>query len=125
MGSSSEEPTGERIQKVLAHAGVGSRRSVEEMIERGRIRVNGRTARLGQRIDAEKDEVEVDGSRVPLRADLAYYAMNKPEGVVTTASDPQGRDTVLDLVDLPTRCGRSAGWTSGPRGCCCSPTTGS
>lgn len=94
---------GERLQKVLAHAGVGSRRAVEEMIAAGRIRVNGKRAELGRRIDPEKDKVEVDGSIVPLRAELVYYLLNKPEGVVTTSDDPEGRPTVLDLVDAPDR----------------------
>ncbi|MQA98950.1 MAG: pseudouridine synthase [Actinobacteria bacterium] len=93
----------ERLQKVLAHAGLASRRAVEEMIVGGRIRVNGEPARLGQRIDPAKDEVEVDGSRVPLRADLVWYLLNKPRGVVSTASDPEGRTTVVDLIDAPTR----------------------
>ena len=94
---------GERLQKVLAHAGVGSRRAVEEMIADGRIKVNGKRAELGRRIDPQKDKVEVDGSVVPLRADLVYYLLNKPEGVVTTAGDPQGRPTVLDVVDSEDR----------------------
>ena len=94
---------GERLQKVLARAGVGSRRAVEEMIAAGRIRVNGERAQLGRRIDPSKDIVEVDGSRYPLDTELVYYLMNKPVGVVTTASDPEGRTTVLDLVDPPVR----------------------
>ncbi|MGH2730071.1 MAG: pseudouridine synthase [Actinomycetota bacterium] len=93
----------ERVQKVLAHAGVASRRAVEELIAGGRVMVNGQTARLGQRIDPSKDVVEVDGSRVLLDADLVHYLVNKPAGVVTTAHDPQGRPTVLDLVDAPVR----------------------
>ncbi|MGH2778816.1 MAG: pseudouridine synthase, partial [Actinomycetota bacterium] len=96
-------PEGERIQKVLARAGVASRRAVEEMIVRGRIRVNGGRVELGMRIDPSKDVVEIDGSRVPLEADLAYYLVNKPVGVVTTASDEQNRETVLDLIDVDTR----------------------
>lgn len=94
---------GERIQKVLARAGVASRRAAEEMIAAGRIRVNGRVARLGQRIAPTKDTVEVDGSYVPLDPDLVYYVLNKPAGIVTTASDPQVRPTVLDIVDLERR----------------------
>ena len=88
----------ERIQKVLAAAGVASRRAVEEMVVQGRITVNGKTARLGQRIDPDRDAVEVDGIPVGLRADLVYYLLNKPPGVVTTASDPQGRPTVVTML---------------------------
>jgi 23S rRNA pseudouridine2605 synthase len=94
---------GERLQKVLAHVGVGSRRAVEEMIAAGRVRVNGKRAELGRRVDPTKDVVEVDGSRVPLQTDLVYYLLNKPVGVVTTASDPEGRTTVLDIVDVEQR----------------------
>lgn len=94
---------GERLQKVLAHVGVGSRRAVEEMISAGRVRVNGRRAELGRRIDPDKDVVEVDGSRVPLKTDLVYYLLNKPVGVVSAASDPEGRTTVLDIVDVEQR----------------------
>jgi pseudouridine synthase len=97
------ESSGERVQKVLAHAGVGSRRAVEEMVAAGRIRINGKVARAGQRVDISKDKVEVDGSTVPLRTELAYYLLNKPAGVVATASDPEGRATVLDLVDVERR----------------------
>lgn len=93
------EREGERLQKVLAHAGVGSRRAVEEMIAAGRVRVNGTRAELGRRIDPEKDKVELDGSLVPLRSELVYLLVNKPEGVVTTADDPEGRPTIMDLVD--------------------------
>lgn len=88
----------ERIQKVLARAGVGSRRGVEEMVATGRITVNGAPARLGQRVDPEHDTVAVDGVPVGLRADLVYYLLNKPLGVVSTADDPQGRPTVVSLV---------------------------
>lgn len=94
---------GERLQKVLAKAGVGSRRAVEEMIAAGRIKVNGVKAVLGRRVDASKDVVEVDGSRVPLGADLRYYMLNKPVGVVSTADDPEGRPTVLEYVEVPDR----------------------
>jgi pseudouridine synthase len=89
----------ERIQKVLARAGVGSRRAVEEMVDAGRIAVNGRRATLGDKIDPAKDKVEVDGSLVPLAEHLVHYLLNKPAGVVATASDPEGRPTVVELVD--------------------------
>ena len=99
MSGPASGPEGERIQKVLARAGVASRRAIEEMIVRGRIRVNGQRVELGRRIDSSKDLVEVDGSRVPLSADLVYYLVNKPVGVVSTASDDEGRETVIDLLD--------------------------
>lgn len=89
---------GDRLQKVLAHAGVASRRAAEELISAGRVTVNGKRARLGQRVDASKDEVEVDGSRVPVAPELRYYLLNKPIGTVTTTSDEKGRDTVMDLI---------------------------
>jgi 23S rRNA pseudouridine2605 synthase len=92
-------PRGERLQKALARAGVGSRRAVEELIAAGRVRVNGDPAVLGRRVDVHKDKVEVDGSPIPLDPELVYYLLNKPEGVVSTAADPQGRVTVVDLVD--------------------------
>jgi 23S rRNA pseudouridine2605 synthase len=96
-------PRGERLQKALARAGVGSRRAVEELIVAGRVRVNGAPAVLGRRVDVHKDKVEVDGSLVPLDPELVYYLLNKPEGVVSTAADPEGRETVVDLVDASVR----------------------
>jgi len=91
-------PSGERLQKVLAHAGIASRRAVEEMIVAGRVRVNGAPARLGQRVDPSKDSVEIDGSLVPVAPELRHYLLNKPAGTVTTTDDEQGRPTVMDLV---------------------------
>jgi len=89
---------GERLQKVLARAGIGSRRVAEDLIAEGRVTVNGRIAVLGARVDPEADLIEVDGAAVGTRADLVHYLLNKPAGVVTTASDPQGRPTVVALV---------------------------
>ncbi|MGH2697296.1 MAG: pseudouridine synthase [Actinomycetota bacterium] len=83
-----------RLQKVLARAGLGSRRACEDLIREGRVTVNGRVATLGDRVDPRADRVEVDGGRVPLDPDLRYLALHKPRGVVTTARDPQGRPDV-------------------------------
>jgi 23S rRNA pseudouridine2605 synthase len=94
------EPSAEgvRLQKVLAQAGLGSRRSAEELIAAGRVRVNGKTARLGARVEREHDLVEVDGVPVPVNPDFVYYLLNKPGGVITTATDTHGRPTVVGLV---------------------------
>ena len=94
---------GERLQKVLAQAGLGSRRACEELIAAGRVRVNGAVAELGRRVDTEVDAVEVDGVPVGVRPGLVHYLLNKPAGVVTTADDPQGRPTVIDLVPAEPR----------------------
>ena len=93
-----EPAAGERLQKVLARSGYGSRRVCDDLIAAGRVRVNGEVARLGRRVDVEKDLVEVDGAAVGVRAGLVHYLLNKPRGVVSTASDPQGRPTVVELV---------------------------
>lgn len=93
-----EPPTGERLQKVLARAGIASRRACEELIEDGLVTVNGEPARLGRRVDVAVDVIEVDGALVAVNPDLVHYLLHKPAGVVSTASDPQGRPTVVDLV---------------------------
>jgi len=87
-----------RLQKILAEAGLGSRRVAEEWIREGRVRVNGRVARLGDRADPERDAVRLDNKHVRPRARKTYILLNKPRGYVTTVSDPQQRDTVLDLL---------------------------
>ena len=94
---------GERLQKVLARLGIGSRRACEELIADGRVRVDGTVARLGARIDPSKAAVEVDGVAVGVRPDLVHYLLNKPAGVVTAAKDPQGRPTVTGLVPAEPR----------------------
>ena len=83
---------------MLARAGLGSRRACEELIAAGRVRVNGRTAILGDRVDPVTDRVEVDGHRVPLDPELRYFALNKPSGVVTTARDPGKRPDISTLL---------------------------
>ena len=95
--------TGERLQKVLALRGWGSRRVCEELIAAGRVSVNGEVAVLGRRVDVDSDRVEVDGVPIGLRPDIVYYLLNKPVGVITTASDPQGRETVVSLVPAEPR----------------------
>lgn len=94
---------GERLQKVLARAGIGSRRVCENLIEDELITVNGEVAVLGRRVDVEADEIEVDGVRIGVKPGLVYYLLNKPAGVVSTAKDPQGRPTVVELVPDETR----------------------
>jgi 23S rRNA pseudouridine2605 synthase len=94
---------GERLQKLLARAGFGSRRACEALIESERVTVNGAVAVLGQRVDPERDRVAVDDVSVSTRSGLVYYLLNKPAGVVTTAHDPEGRPTVIDLVPLEPR----------------------
>lgn len=103
MTAGQAPPGGERLQKVLARAGVASRRAIEELIDGGRVTVNGDVAVLGRRVDPEQDRVEVDGVRVVLSSRFVYYLLHKPAGVVTTASDPQGRSTVVGLVPAEPR----------------------
>ena len=88
----------ERIQKVLARAGIGSRRVCDELVAEGRVTVDGVVAEIGQRVEPQTAKVAVDGVPVPVSPDHVYYLLNKPAGVVTTAADPQGRRTVVDLV---------------------------
>jgi 23S rRNA pseudouridine2605 synthase len=94
---------GERLQKVLAQAGLGSRRAGEELIAAGRVSVNGEVAVLGRRVDPGTDRIAVDGVPVAVRPGLVYYALNKPAGVISTASDPQGRPAVTALVPAEPR----------------------
>ena len=101
--SPTDDPQGERLQKVRARAGIASRRASEELIAEGRVRVNGDVAELGRRIDPDADQVTIDGVPVPVAPGLVHYLLNKPAGVVTTASDPQGRPVVVDLVPAEPR----------------------
>lgn len=88
----------ERLQKVIARAGVSSRRAAEALITGGRVRVNGRVVtELGTKVDTSRDEVDVDGKRL-LAENLVYLVMHKPRLVVSTLSDPEGRPTVKDLL---------------------------
>ena len=89
----------ERLQKILSRAGVTSRRKAEELITEGRVMVNGAVVdRLGSKADLDRDHIKVDGRRLKPPSRLVYLAMNKPDSVVTTVQDPQGRTTVMDLL---------------------------
>ncbi|MCI1693040.1 pseudouridine synthase [Aneurinibacillus aneurinilyticus] len=88
----------ERLQKIMAQAGVASRRKCEELIVSGRVKVNGVTIQeLGYKADAVRDEIEVDGKKIA-RENHVYFLLNKPTGYITSVTDPQGRKTVLDLM---------------------------
>lgn len=88
----------ERVQRLLARAGYGSRRACEELIVEGRVTVNGRVATIGDRADPDVDEVRVEGLAVNLDPNVRYYALHKPAGVVTTMRDPQGRTDVSGFL---------------------------
>ncbi len=93
------DPAGVRLQKVLAQAGLGSRRACEQLIAAGRVEVDGRlVTELGVRIDTRRSVVHVDGLRVQLDSSLVYLALNKPRGVLSTMSDPEGRPCLGDYV---------------------------
>jgi 23S rRNA pseudouridine2605 synthase len=97
--SLTDVPGGVRLQKVLAAAGLGSRRHCEELIGEGRVEVDGETVRrFGARVDPDHQVIRVDGLRIPSRQDLVYLALNKPAGVLSTMSDDRGRRTVSDLL---------------------------
>ncbi|MDT0310389.1 pseudouridine synthase [Streptomyces sp. DSM 44917] len=92
------DPEGERLQKVLARAGMGSRRACEELIDQGRVEVNGRRVReQGRRVDPDRDEIKVDGLTVAAQSHL-FFALNKPAGVVSSMEDPEGRQCLGDYV---------------------------
>ena len=94
-----------RLQKVLAQAGVASRRASEVLIEQGRVTVNGKAVtQLGVKVDPDRDVIAVDGAALPRRSEKpVYIILNKPRDVLSAVSDERGRRTVIDLVDVPER----------------------
>lgn len=96
--NTSHDDSGERLQKVLAQRGFGSRRVCEEIIAEGRVTVNGEVAVLGRRVNVDVDIVAVDGNPVGVRPDLVYYLLHKPYNVITTVKDTHDRVTVVELV---------------------------
>jgi 23S rRNA pseudouridine2605 synthase len=90
----------QRIQKILSESGVASRRKAEDLIREGRVMINGRPARIGEKADPDRDHIKVDGRRINWAAPKVYLLLNKPKGIVTTADDPEGRTTVIDLVGM-------------------------
>ena len=107
-GKTPEPPAGDRLQKILAQAGIASRRKAEEIILEGRVIVNGQVVtELGTRADATKDHIRVDGKLLHGPEQQRYYMLNKPRGYVTTLDDPQHRPTVMQLMQQT---------TSGPHG---------
>jgi len=94
----------ERLQKLMAHAGIASRRESEKMIEDGRVKVNGKVIReMGFKTDPDKDVIEVDNQIVSVGEEKVYLLLYKPKGYLSTTDDPRGRRTVMDLVDVPQR----------------------
>lgn len=92
----------QRVQKILAHAGIASRRKCEELIKEGKVSVNNKLITIGDKADPDKDIIKVNSERIkPERK--RYIILNKPKGYVTTAYDPRGRKTVIDLVDVKER----------------------
>lgn len=92
-----------RIQKAIASAGLMSRRAAEDAMVGGRVLLNGRPVVLGDRVDPSRDVLTLDGVPIPVSAELETYLLNKPAGVISTARDPQGRQTVIDLIDSDKR----------------------
>lgn len=88
----------QRIQKILAQMGIASRRKAEELIAEGRVTVNGVPAEIGMKADSERDHIKVDGKLLTRPEPKVYFIFNKPKGVVTSLSDPEGRPTIRDFI---------------------------
>ena len=93
-----------RLQKYMAESGIASRRKSEELIAAGKVKVNGKVASIGDKVDPDKDKVEVAGQKVQKEAELKYIMLNKPRGFITTMSDEMNRKCVAELIsDIPVR----------------------
>ena len=95
--------TQERVQKILAAAGFGSRRACEKFIEEGRVTVNGKVVKLGAKADPNTDKIRLDGREVKSAESLVYYAIYKPRGILSSAQTEHGRKSVVDLIPAPER----------------------
>lgn len=93
----------ERVQKILAQAGIGSRRSCEKLIQAGRVRVNGKVISLGDKADPNRDTIELDSRKIEIQNKFEYFILYKPRGILSSAKNEHGRRTVLDLVPATTR----------------------
>jgi 23S rRNA pseudouridine2605 synthase len=116
----------ERLQKIIAAAGLASRRKSEEMISSGRVSLNGQiVTELGTKADIEKDDIRVDDQQLQGRERFVYILLNKPKGFVTTVSDPEGRPTVMSLVKgVAARVYPVGRLDYASEGLCCSPMMG-
>ena len=113
----------ERLQKFMAHAGIGSRRVCETLIEQGRVEVNGQLAKLGMSIIPHRDRVVVDGQEVLETEAKVYVALNKPSGYLSSRRSQGGLPTVVDLVALPQRLYPVGRLDADSQESFCSPTT--
>ena len=95
----------ERLQKILARAGIESRRGAEDLIRRGEVVVNGQVASLGDKADQERDSIRVKGKKLAASLEKKYFLLNKPRGYITSRSDPEGRPTIFNLIAEPHRKG--------------------
>ncbi len=104
MSDTDDQNEGIRLQKVLAQAGIASRRASEQLIAEGRVEVNGHlVTEQGLRVDPEHDEIRVDGSRIPTARRHVYTVLNKPRGVVSTMEDQEGREDLSSYIDRNVR----------------------
>ncbi|MBK06544.1 MAG: pseudouridine synthase [Deltaproteobacteria bacterium] len=98
MSRSNQRSHEQRLQKLISQAGIASRRKAEEMIKQNRVKVNGKTATIGQKADPKRDKISIDGQPIQLEQNLIYYRLHKPRGYITAVSDDRDRPVVVDLL---------------------------